>query len=61
MTRRSGEMGIMTLAPPDFSDLECMEYFKPNETVTFFILLASFMLALEYLVPPQRLGPNSGQ
>ena len=48
-------------AAPDFSDPGCMEYFKPDQTLAFFLLLASFILALEYLMPPERLGPNSGQ
>ena len=45
----------------DFSAVECTEFFKLNESITFFVLLTSFILAVEYLVPPVRLGPNSGQ
>ena len=41
--------------------VEYKEFFKLNETISFFVLLASFILAIEYLIPPIRLGPNSGQ
>ena len=56
-------MAVAAPIPVDFSAVECTEFFKLNEsiTVTFFVLLTSFILAVEYLVPPVRLGPNSGQ
>ena len=54
-------MAVAAPIPVDFSAVECTEFFKLNESSTFFVLLTSFILAVEYLVPPVRLGPNSGQ
>ena len=58
---RCETMAVAAPIPVDFSAVECTEFFKLNESITFFVLLTSFILAVEYLVPPVRLGPNSGQ